>query len=123
MSGEAGDHIADDELLWRRIHPSHYKDTGGGLRVVSGAFRTEDLCLDRAAVLAQHGHGIEFTAAGGVGVGELSAERLRAHDLEPEAEPEHGNPAHSVVRGKISRSVATRLSEECVFRPWPPPAQ
>lgn len=126
MSDQTDERIDDAERLWRRVHRDYYveRDDGSGWRVSPGAFRTSDpeLSLDRTRVVESLGRGVEFTAQGQAGVAQVHAGDFRAEDLEPEPDPlppgpyaPEGNPAHVLVRTRLSKGQARRLSEKCVF--------
>ena len=119
------DRVDDAEGLWRRVHRTYWieRTDGQGHRVSPGAFRTSDpqLSVDRERILRSLGFDESFTAAGEPAVAELSAEQFRALSLDPVADPlpagdpfaPAGNPAHAVVRRKLTKGEAKALADQC----------
>lgn len=111
------DEVADQELLWRRIHESH--DLGD--RPSSAAFLDPEMSVDREHLVSGEEPRHRVTQADGVGVGEFTAAVPRGHGHEPVAEPVEGNPAHAVVYAPAGaaesarRRVARALATSCTY--------
>jgi hypothetical protein len=101
--------IGDDETLHRRIHPTHVKPDGS---VSSQAFRDAQMSVDRAAFRATvdtlHGYG-------GYGISAFIAHFARQHGQTIRADPELLNPAHALVEGTKSKSVARAFARAAVW--------
>jgi hypothetical protein len=101
--------IRDDETLHRRIHPTHVKPDGS---VSSQAFRDAEMSVDRAAYRSTaatlHGYS-------GYGISAFLARFARQQGQIVRAEPELLNPAHALVEGTKSKSVARAFARSAAW--------
>ena len=101
--------MADGEALHRRIRPEFVKPDGS---VSSQAFTDHDLSVDRAAYCD-----IASTLRGFQGTGVASIGAAFARELKQEvlAEPLLLNPAHALVKGKKTKSIARALARSALW--------
>lgn len=101
--------IDDGETLHRRIHPTHVKPDGS---VSSQAFRDPEMSVDRAAYrrTADTLHGYS-----GYGISALLAALARQHGQIVRADPQLLNPAHALVEGSKSKSVARAFARAATW--------
>lgn len=88
--------ITDDDLLWRRLHPTWVIPTDDGFRISSAAFKDgrHEVSVDLAALTTQ-----EQTLAGfpQQGLAEIKAAVPRALKHAIVRDPVAGNPAHALI--------------------------
>lgn len=96
--------IDDEEVLNRRIHPTFVKPDG---RPSSQAFKDPEMSVDRAKYRPPDESIHQYPEYGLAG---FDAALARELEQKVESQPELLNPAHAVVRGKKSKSVARRLA-------------
>lgn len=88
--------IADDDLLWRRLHPTWVVPTDEGFRISSAAFKDgrHEVSVDLAALTTQ-----VQTLAGfpQQGLAELKARVPRSLGHAIVRDPVEGNPAHALI--------------------------
>jgi hypothetical protein len=101
--------IADTEALNRRIHPDFVRPDGS---VSSQAFTDTDLSVDRAAYweISQTLRGYD-----GYGVASIIASFARGLQQEVVADKLLLNPAHALVKGKKSKSIARALARSAIW--------
>lgn len=99
------DVVADDELLHRRIHPTFVKPDGS---VSSQAFTDPEMSVDRANYWS-----VALTLRGydGFGITALGAAVARDCQQEVIAAKELLNPAHALVKGRKTKSIARTLAK------------
>lgn len=112
--------VADEEELWRRIHPEWVVSNAGGTRVSSAAFKESsgEISVDRAnltnaeAALALYPHH-------GLAAIEARVPRsLGAYVVR--ARPTPDNPAHAVICPRPTRGHARQMAGKCEWRREPP---
>jgi len=103
----AGERLDDDELLWRRVHPTHIANG----RVSSAAFSDPEMSVDVASIQVD----MSITLKEGAGVAELSAGTARSHEQQVVNQPETDNPAHAIVLGAKPKRVRRGLREASRF--------
>lgn len=98
------DEVADSETLHRRIHPDFVRPDGS---VSSQAFTDMELSVDRGDYWE-----VAQTLIGYDGFGVASVIASFARDLQQEVVPDKLllNPAHALVKGKKTKSVARALA-------------
>ena len=103
------DDVADTEALNRRIHPDFVRPDGS---VSSQAFTDSELSVDRAVYWD-----ISETLQGydGYGVASIIASFARELQQEVVADKLLLNPAHALVKGKKSKSIARALARSAVW--------
>lgn len=96
--------VADEEPLHRRIHPTFQRPDG---TISSAAFTDPEMSVDRG-----HYRSIEESLEnyGTFGLAVLLASAARQLGQTVVADPDLLNPAHALVRGHKSRSVARSLA-------------
>ncbi len=99
--------LADDELLWRRIHP---KQIVNG-RVSSEAFFDPEMSVDVASIQKCMANTLET----GSGIAELSCRSARKLNQCVTTDPLPSNAAHAIVRGKKTKSTRRKLRDEARF--------
>ena len=105
------DELADDTILWRRVHPRLVKRDAQSVRPVSGVFldANDEMSLHRASEtdLATIRAGYpEF------GVVEVTAGQLRAlADLNVVSNPLENDASHALAKGKVKKSQAKKLAK------------
>ena len=109
------DELADDTILWRRVHPSLVKRAGENSRPVSGVFldRVDEMSLHRASKTD-----LETIRAGfpGFGVVAVTAGQLRGvANLDVISNPREDDPSHALARGKVTKSQAKKLAIVAVW--------
>ena len=108
--------VADDELLWRRLHRDPLvPDGNGGTRPSSAAFKDPAMSVDRVEIVRSLGHGAEYTRQDGAGVAEFSVATARGLGQEVIYKPVPANPAHAQVEAHKSQGTDRALSRQCVF--------
>ena len=103
----AGESLGDDELLWRRVHPTHITDGGGS----SAAFTGREMSVDVASIQVE----MARTLKEGAGVAELPTKAARSLNQQVVSQLEEDNSAHAIVRGDKPKSVRRKLSEASRF--------
>lgn len=100
--------ISDDEKLHRRIHPTFIKPDGS---LSSQAFTDPEMSVDRAEFRS-----LDETLDGCPNHGCAAVETGFARGLDQEvvADPMLLNPAHALVNGKKTKSIARRLAKNSV---------
>ncbi|HEX4961271.1 MAG TPA: hypothetical protein VF173_10570 [Thermoanaerobaculia bacterium] len=108
-ASDVPDEIADTEALNRRIHPDFVRPDGS---VSSQAFTDVELSVDRAAYweVAQTLRGYD-----GYGVASLIALVARGLHQEVVADKKPLNPAHALVKGKKTKSIARALARSAAW--------
>src|SRR5262249_29876451 len=103
------DDIADTEPLNRRIHPDFVRPDGS---VSSQAFTDSELSVDRAAYwdVAETLRGYD-----GYGVASIITSFARKLQQEVVADKLLLNPAHALVKGKKSKSIARALARSAIW--------
>jgi len=103
------DDIADTEVLNRRIHPDFVRPDGS---VSSQAFTDTELSVDRAMYwdVAETLRGYN-----GYGVASIVASFARGLQQEVVADKLLLNPAHALVKGKKSKSIARALARSAIW--------
>ncbi len=103
------DDIADTEALNRRIHPAFVRPDGS---VSSQAFTDIELSVDRATYWD-----VSETLRGydGYGVANIIASFARELQQKVVADKLLLNPAHALVRGKKSKSIARALARSAIW--------
>jgi hypothetical protein len=101
--------IADTESLYRRIHPDHVKPDGS---LSSQAFRDPEMSVDRAEYCTpdQTLHGYPTH-----GVSAFLASFARQQAQQVVSAPELFNPAHALVNGAKSKSVARAFARTATW--------
>ena len=104
------DELADDTILWRRVHPRLVKRDAGAARPVSGVFLDagNEMSLHRASETD-----LETIRAGypEFGVVEVTAGQLRAlASLDVVSNPLESDPSHALAKGKVTKSEAKQLA-------------
>lgn len=101
--------VADDEVLHRRIHSSFRRPDG---RMSSQAFRDPELSADRAILRS-----VQETMNGfeGFGLASLTAQDARMNGQDVVPEPDIFNPAHAIVRGNKTKSIARALARAAAW--------
>lgn len=101
--------VADDEALHRRVRPEFVKPDGS---VSSQAFTDHNLSVDRAAYCD-----VASTLRGFQSTGVVSIVAALARELNQEvlAEPSLLNPAHALVKGKKTKSIARALARSALW--------
>jgi len=103
------DDIADIEALNRRIHPDFVRPDGS---VSSQAFTDTELSVDRAMYWD-----VSETLRGydGYGVASIITSFARGLQQEVVANKLRLNPAHALVKGKKSKSIARALARSAIW--------
>jgi hypothetical protein len=103
------DDIADTEALNRRIHPDFVRPDGS---VSSQAFTDTELSVDRAMYWD-----VSETLRGydGYGVASIITSFARGLRQEVVADKLLLNPAHALVKGKKSKSIARALARSAIW--------
>jgi hypothetical protein len=101
--------IADTEALNRRIHPDFVRPDGS---VSSQAFTDTELSVDRAAYWD-----VSETLRGyhGYGAASIIASFARGLQQEVMADKLLLNPAHALVKGRKSKSIARALARSAIW--------
>jgi len=100
--------IADEEDLYRRVHPDQMKPNG---TVTSAAFKDQEMSVDRAKKrtpedsLARHPK---------YGLASFKAALARRLNQQVEPDGDLANPAHALVIGQKTRSIARSFAANCV---------
>ncbi len=96
--------VEDTEPLHRRIHPTFVHPSG---RISSQAFTDREMSVDRGRYRE-----VSETLRNckGFGMARFLAEAARNFGQEVRADPELLNPAHALVVGKKTKSVARKLA-------------
>ena len=112
------DTIPDEEGLYRRISCRWYVEKREGMRVSSGAFKTERLSVDLSSLTIPE-QTFSRAEEPTVGVVSFAAGLARREGKVIVRKPECGNPAHAIAYGCISSRGARRLrnASEWVFGP------
>lgn len=100
--------VASDEILWRRIHRSHFQKG----RVISAAFKDPRMSVDVASVRLDMSATIIDTS---VGVSALSCSDAEAEGQSVVWDPIDGNDAHALVVGEKPTPVARALRDASRF--------
>ncbi len=103
----AAECLGDDELLWRRVHPTHI--TNG--RVSSAAFTGREMSVDVARIQVE----MSRTLKEGSGIAELPTGAARSLNQQVVSQPEEDNSAHAIVRGEKPKSVQRKLKKASRF--------
>lgn len=115
---------SDQRVFYRRIHSTQFtKDKNTGLwRFSSAAFRDPSLSCDDSQILKQHGLDYNFCLKGFLefSLAAMPAQLVLDMGQRIVPDPLPNNPAHTLIMGKKSQSIATRLcaiSTTVVFNP------
>lgn len=111
--------IANDAVLWRRIHPTWKvrDDNSGGWRVTSAAFDDSrdgsPLSVLLAAVVRESGRGPADVLSGFTGyfLASLTAGDARRCGQGIARTPEPDEPAHASVFGRKTKSIKRKLAD------------
>ncbi len=101
--------VHDVEILHRRVHPAFVRPDG---LASSQAFRDEFMSVDRALFRP-----VDATLAGHKGYGVVGLLTATARNLDQEvvAAAERSNPAHALVKGKKTKSIAKKLARSATW--------
>lgn len=105
MTGES---VASDEILWRRVHRSHFQQG----RVISAAFKDPEMSVDVASLQEDMSATMIDTS---VGVSALSCSDAEAEGQTVIRDPIEGNDAHALVLGEKPTPVARALRDASKF--------
>ena len=97
--------ISDNEQLNRRIHPTFVKPDGS---LSSQAFKDPSMSVDRAEFRATSDSLLNRNGYGLAGFLTLMAREIGQNVF---AQPELLNPAHAIVEGKKTKSVARSFAK------------
>ena len=100
--------VASGEILWRRIHRSHFQQG----RVISAAFKDPKMSVDVASVRLDMSTTMTDTS---VGVSALACSDAVAEGQSVVWDPITGNEAHALVVGEKPPSVARALRDASIF--------
>jgi hypothetical protein len=112
--------IGDEEVLWRRIAPEHFRpdQVTGERRRSDGAFRTQELSVHRACLANKEtilsGYPTHRLVA-------LTAGIVRAIGLIIAKDPTEDDPSHAIVDrqdnpgGKLTGAQATKLNNAATW--------
>lgn len=118
--------IADDAVLWRRIHPMWAvpDENGGGLRVSSAAFDNSPdgspTSILIAEVVLAGRRGPEVVVHEGYGLASLKAREARECGQAVVRDPLPDEPAHGLLVGPKTKSVRRRLAAAACWVITPP---
>lgn len=116
--------IREDEVLWRRVHPTQFPQPGVD-RPKSNAFDDHSegaMSVHLAQVAEQHGLGPEDLLADfpGFAMVGITAAAVRELGLIIQRKPEQHDPTHAEVYGKKTKSVRKRLAISSCWIVRPP---
>lgn len=119
--------VADDEVLLRRIAPGQVQwGEAGGPEISSAAFRELELSVNIKSTMLRDGRAVKDSLRGhsGFGLAAFTARHARSLDQAVFPEPTPEEPAHGVVHGRKSRSIARKLRDGAawIVLPARPPA-
>lgn len=100
--------VASDEVLWCRIHRSHFQQG----RVISAAFKDPSMSVDAASVRLEMSATMVDTS---VGVSALSCSDAEAEGQSVVWDPIDGNDTHALVVGERPTPVARVLRDASKF--------
>ena len=106
--------IAEGEVLLRRVHPAQIvSDEAGQPRISSAAFKDPELSVDLHSVLSEAGYSVNFTLRDhpAYGLASITAGQVRAANQLVCRDPLPSNPAHALVVGNKTSSVARQLAK------------
>jgi hypothetical protein len=108
--------ILDEDLLYRRVHPTHVKDDGS---VSTAAFKDPNLSVDLAALTTAE-ISLRRAKSGQYGLAKLVVRKVRAVTIPLEVIhwPEIQNYSHSLVKGKKTQSAANQLAKIANTAGW-----
>lgn len=108
--------IVDSEVLLRRLHPNWIvPGDGDRMRISSAAFKDEELSVQFESLLRRQGRPVEDALTGypDYSLSSITARLARelgqrvVYDIQPP-----NDPAHGLVLGKKTKSVANRFARE-----------
>ena len=108
--------IPDDERLLRRIPKSWYRlDDTGRVRISSAAFKHYEMSVYLASVVTQTGRKSKDLLSNypNYGLASVTAAVVRELDQIVLRDSTRKEPAHALVVGKKTRSVARRIRNKC----------
>jgi hypothetical protein len=115
--------IADDAILWRRIHPNHFihDENRGGLRPSSAAFANHKSRQVMSVILADvslrcdRGPNEVLALYSGYALAAITAGTARECQQAVVPEPLPDEPGHAVVAGEKTKAVMRRLAAAAVW--------
>ena len=115
--------IADDSILWRRIHPTWVvaDENRGGFRVSSAAFDNSEDGTPTSVHLEVIARAIGLAAEKiltpfvGYGMASLAAGQARACNQSVGRDPQPDDPTHGFLGGQKTKSVKKRLAAACLW--------
>lgn len=102
--------LANEDLLWRRIHPHHVRHD---MTVKSVAFNHSEMSVD----VAKLQHDMSITLAKGAGIAEFEVSVARNLNQEVRHDPGEDNHAHALVIGDKPRQTREALRDAARFTP------
>ena len=102
--------LANEDLLWRRIHPNHVRSD---MTVKSVAFNHPEMSVDVARLQRD----MSITLAKGAGVAEFQVSVARDLSQEVRHDPDVDNHAHALVIGDKPRPTREALRDAAHFTP------
>ena len=105
--------IADADDLYRRIHPLQVKDG----RPTSAAFTASELSVDLAKLTTPEQ---SLSDCASYGLASITAGHARSLGQEVFHDPVESNPAHALVKGKKTASIARSLARSARWQVFPP---
>lgn len=110
---DAVEEIADADELYRRIHPSQVKD---GMPT-SAAFKDVELSVDLARLTTLER---SLTGYPSHGLASITAGHARSLKQTVFHDPLEANPAHAIVKGHKTLSIARSLARSAKWEAPPP---
>jgi hypothetical protein len=111
--------IGDSEVLLRRLHPTWVvAGDQGRMKISSAAFKHDELSVQFESLLRQQGRPVEDILKGFLGYSLCSITARLARELGQgvvyDTKPPN-DPAHGLVLGKKTKSVANRFAREAMW--------
>ncbi|MBZ0168327.1 MAG: hypothetical protein K8F29_02645 [Kofleriaceae bacterium] len=105
--------IADNDELYRRIHPLQVKDG----RPTSAAFKDPEMSVDVARVTTPQRVLSEYSSHG---LASITAGYARSLEQDVFHDPVENNPAHAIVKGNKPPRIAKSLARSAKWDVLPP---